>query len=151
MAAAHMNEAGVGTPSLPLFCLVFACAKNLSGKRPSIHYLLQGSIKNISLLQGTLIDNASHLFSSLYRLVMMMIQVKRRHIPPLHCRIHYSQVIDYHPIEKIPAQFSSTGSVELNVVDNNLRSRSVRRLTSLCTPPQTHHIMAYFWLESNDL
>jgi hypothetical protein len=27
-----MNEAGVGTPSLPLFCLVFACAKNLSGK-----------------------------------------------------------------------------------------------------------------------
>ena len=30
-----MNEAGVGTPSLPLFCLVFACAKNLSGKRPS--------------------------------------------------------------------------------------------------------------------
>jgi hypothetical protein len=39
-----MNEAGVGTPSLPLFCLVFACAKNLSGKRPSIHYLLQGSI-----------------------------------------------------------------------------------------------------------
>ena len=39
-----MNEAGVGTPSLPLFCLVFACAKNLRGKRPSIHYLLQGSI-----------------------------------------------------------------------------------------------------------
>jgi hypothetical protein len=33
MAVVHMNEVGDGTPSLPLFSLVFACAKNKCGKR----------------------------------------------------------------------------------------------------------------------